>query len=148
MIFLTPLSISPIIVNHYSKYCLLPLFKSMMKWTKKDKKKSFSVLKLNKNNSKLWSLKKEESTSLSVIKLFSNMLILNIIWAAQLTVPPQVSVLSKSNSESNFHKRMSSCSDLTELMKNKVTKSVSMPHLEFITLKRNATYLTAFKECS
>ncbi len=147
MIFLTPLSISPIIVNHYSKYCRLPLFKSMIKWTKKDKKKSFSVLKLNNNNSKLWSLKKEENTSLSVIKLFLNMLTLNITWAAQLTAPHQVSALSKSNSESNFHKRMSSCSDLTELMKNKVMKLVSMPHSEFITLKRNATYLIASKEC-
>ena len=147
MIFLTPLSISPIIVNHYSKYCRLPLFKLMIKWTKKDKKKSFSVLKLNKNNSKLWSLKKEENTFLSAIKLFLNMWTLNITWAVQLTVPHQVSVLSKSNSENNFHKRMYSCSDPTELMKNKVIKSVSMPPSEFITLKLNATYLTASKEC-
>lgn len=142
-----PLSTSQIIVNHCSKYFQLPLFKSMMKWTKKDKKKSFSVLKLNRNNLKQWSLKKEENTFLSVIKLFLNMSTLNITWAAQSTVPHQVSVLSKSSSESNFHKKMSSCSVPTEPIKNKVMKLVSMLHSEFTTVKLNATYLIASKEC-
>lgn len=147
IIYLMRPSIYPTIVNLCLKSFQHLRFKLMIKWIKKVKKKSFSALKLNKNNSKLWFHKKEESTSLLVTKLFSSMLIHNTTWVVRLTVQLRVSELSKLNSEKNFQKRMYSCFDLTELIKKKAIKSVLMLHSEFIIARLNVMYLIVLKEC-
>ena len=125
--------------------CPRPRLKSMIRWTKKGRKKNSKGPKPKKNSSKPWSLKKEASTSPSVTALSSNTSIPSITSAAPSTALLLESAPSKSDLENNSPKKMSSNSCPTELTKSKEMKSVSTLLSEFIIVRLNVTYPTVFR---
>ena len=82
-----------------------------------------------------------------MIELCLNILILNITCMGLLIVPHQELVPLRSNWERNFLKKLYFNLCRIEHIKNKVIKWVSMPHLEFITVKLNVMSHIAFKNC-